>query len=446
MKLSDLDDDNAQVVDVSSVDPEHLDALEKSLLVYAMTNVVFAQQVFSIIRPDDFSNSEHQKIAAALIKILKNKPANYGLVYLGLEFKEHGVDVDLDEYIVYAGDIKSDDVAYQVAQKIHEIALKKKLQTKLAAATVDMKNLPVADALEILKQIELEIAAELVGEDTSKDLDTVLNGLEDFLLSNDMPIIYNIGVPAIDRNIVDFANHNLAIVGARPGVGKTALLVRSAYTNAAKGYRVHFFSLEMNEQQLGARFFSIASKIPPSFLLSKRAQIDPTALKLYMSRIKSLPLKVSMPGNKSLMHILQAIRESHIRYGTQIFYVDYLQLIQTKGRQRYEEVGLISTQLALLARELGVAIVAASQLGRSDKNEPTMDNLRESGNIEQDASLILLMYKPKEPIGTQQEHEELRIKIEKQRNGTNGLVFPIAFDPSSTHFYEIIQEQEDEDA
>ena len=440
-----IDELDSQVVDVTSVDPEHLDSLEKALLVYAMNNAVFAQQMLGIIASDEFSNTEHQKIAATLAKILESKPKNYGLVYLGLEFKDYGLDIDLDDYAEYAGDIKSDEVAYQVAQKIHEIALKKSLQSKLAAATVEIQNLRIIDALQHLKEIELEVSSKLVGEEQSKDLDTVLENLEEYVLGDEVPIIHNLGIPSVDRNIVDFTSHNLSIIGARPGVGKTALIVRSAYTNAAKGRRVHVFSLEMSERQVAARFFSIASKIPPSFLLSKRAQIDEAAFRLYMQKIKSLPLKISMPTNRSLVHILQAIRESHIKYGTEIVYIDYLQLIQTRGRQRYEEVGMISNELTALAKELGIAIVAASQLSRFEKSEPDLKDLRESGSIEQDASLVVLLYEPKEPLGTQQEHIEIRLKIAKQRNGVTGLVFPIAFDPASTHFYEIVKEPVDED-
>ena len=442
-----IDELAEEFVDVSTVDPEHLAALEKAVLVYAMSNIVFAQQLFGIVPPDEFSNSEHQKVAATLQKIIQSNPQNYGLVYLGLEFKDYGLDIDLDQYVEYAGDIKSDDIAYQVAQKIHEIALKKQLQSKLAAATIEIQNLRIIDALEKLKNIEVAISSRLVGEESSKDLDSVLETLGDYLLSDEMPIIHNIGIPVVDRNIVDFTSHNLTVIGARPGVGKTALVIRSAYTNATKGRKVHVFSLEMSERQVAARFFSIASKIPPSFLLSKRTQIDRHALELYMKKIKSLPLKVSMPTNRSLVHILQAIRESHLKYGTEIVYVDYLQLIQTRGRQRYEEVGMISNELTALARELGISIVAASQLTRFDKPEPDMKDLRESGNIEQDASLVLLLYEPKEPLMTPREDRmEIRIKIAKQRNGITGLVFPVAFDPSSTHFYEIVQEQGDTDA
>lgn len=433
-----------EFVNVSTVDPEHLAALEKAVLVYAMNNIVFAQQLFGIVPPDEFSNSEHQKVAATLQKIIQSAPQNYGLVYLGLEFKEYGLEIDIDDYVEYAGDIKSDEIAYQVAQKIHEISLKKQLQTKLAAATVEIQNLRVIDALQKLKDIELEVSSKLVGEEDSKDLDDVLETLGEYLLSDEMPVIHNIGIPVVDRNIVDFTNHNLTVIGARPGVGKTALVIRSAYTNAVNGRRVHVFSLEMSERQVAARFFSIASKIPPSLLLSKRAQIDKAVLASYHRKISNLPLKVSMPTNRSLVHILQAIRESHLKYGTEIVYVDYLQLIQTRGRQRYEEVGMISNELTALARELGIAIVATSQLTRFDKTEPDMKDLRESGNIEQDASLVLLMYVPKEPLGVAREdHMEIRIKIAKQRNGITGLVFPIAFDPSSTHFFEIVRESPD---
>lgn len=435
-----IDDLATQVVDIGTVDPEHLDALEKSLLVYAMNNAVFAKQMLTILTPDEFSNSEHQKIAVALEKILEEHPTNYGLVYLGLEFAERGLEVNLDDYAEYAGDIKNDDIAYQVAQKVHETALKKSLQTKLAATTVEIQNLRISDAIQRLKGLELEISSRLVGEEQSKDLESILKNLEEYVLGTEIPVIHNFGIPSVDRNIVDFAPHNLTVIGARPGVGKTALIIRSAYTNAVKGRRVHMFSLEMSERQVAARFFSIASKIPPSFLLSKRAQIDEEAFRLYMSKVQSLPLKVSMPTNRSLLHILQAIRESHLKYGTEVVYVDYLQLIKTRGRQRYEEVGLISNELTALAKELGIAIVAASQLSRFEKTEPDLKDLRESGSIEQDASLVVLLYEPKEPLGTQQEHIEIRLKIAKQRNGVTGLTFPIAFDPASTHFYEIIKE------
>ena len=437
-------------VETASVDPEMLNEFEKALLVYAMNNAGYARQLTKMLQPEEFSNPEHQKVFAVIQKVIEETtPKNYGLVTFAIEFQEKGLSVDIEEFYPYAGTIKSDNEANQIAFKLHDIFLKKDLQNNLSSLIVGLSGMSSSEAIERLKLIESEVGSRLLGADSGKSLDDALDGFEEFLLSPERPTIYRIGVPEIDRNIVDFTKNNLTVIGARPSTGKTALMVRSAYENAKDGVPVHVFSLEMSEHQLSARFFSITSRIPPRILLSKQNPLSPSVIAAHRKALRNLPLQLSMPSSITISSLIAEMRESAVKYGTQVFYVDYLQLVRASvGKGRYDEVSFVSQELTSIAKELGVSVVALSQLRRpqnkSLNNEPSMEELKESGDIEQDASLIFLMYKPKEPVIMHNDHMEIRIKIEKQRNGPSGQSFKIGFDPTKTFFYEIVTKEEGE--
>lgn len=436
--MGNFDDLTTQFFDTSSVEPEQLNQLEKSLLVYAMDNLVFASSLSHILKPEDFSVPEHQKVFAKIQDIVKSEPKSYGLVYVNLELSDNGVNIDIDEYAKYSKEIRSDSVAYQVAQKIQEYSLRSLLVKKLASASIDLQTASIEEALGRLRDIELEVTSRLVGSSDEYDIDSLINEFNEFIYSPDKPITYKLGIQEIDSILPDFTRSNLVIIGARPSVGKTALMVRSAYENAVDGRKVHIFSYEMSRRQITARFVSIPAKTLPSHLLTKRFVPSNLLMRNYTSVFDNMPLRISTPKSGTIGRLLQGIRESVIRYGTELVYIDYLQLVKVPGaKSRREEVGTISRELTRLANELNICIVALAQLKRHDKDEPVMDDLKESGDIEQDASLILMMYKSKEDEEsntTSGGEKYVNIKIEKQRNGEAGRRFKLKLNPAGMRF------------
>lgn len=217
---------------------------------------------------------------------------------------------------------------------------------------------------------------------------------------------------------------DITVIGARPGVGKSAIVTQMIGQMANKGYRVGYFNLEMNESQVYERFVSRMAEL--SLTRVRRAKKflggEKEAFDKANEEMSGYDVTIST-GSKSISEIRAISR--HQRF--QVIVIDYLQLIKADRRyaNRASEVGDISKAVKALAMELDVPIILLSQLNRTsehtDTREPSMSELRESGDIEQDASNIILMWNVSEKNKSYK-----GLKVEKQRQGENmkeGLKF-----------------------
>ncbi|QSF13584.1 replicative DNA helicase [Mycoplasma sp. Mirounga ES2805-ORL] len=213
------------------------------------------------------------------------------------------------------------------------------------------------------------------------------------------------GYNAFDTVTQGLQPNELIILAARPGMGKTALALNIAINNAIKQRNVAFFSLEMSPEQLMARIYSIVTEIN-SFKLKKPSLLtDLDLVKINSARnkkIEPMSLFIDDSVGTDLENLIWKCRRLHKVNPLDLIIIDYLQLIPTKkqGRNaesRQQEVGRISRALKTLAKDLKIPVIALSQLSREvDKREqkrPQMTDLRESGNIEQDADIIMMLYR-----------------------------------------------------
>src|ERR1700684_3694067 len=266
---------------------------------------------------------------------------------------------------------------------------------------------------------------------------------------------------------------DLIIVAGRPGMGKTALATNIAY-NVAKAHRaevqadgtmksinggiVGFFSCEMSAEQLAPRILAEQTSIASSMI--RRGGITETdfeKIRVYSIELQSLPLYVDDTGGLSISQLTARARRLKRQKGLDVIVIDYIQLLQGSGKRsdnRVQEVTEITTNLKALAKELNVPIIALSQLSRQvenrDDKRPQLSDLRESGSIEQDADVVLFVFREeyylsnKEPrpgtddhIKWQPEmdaaHGKAEIIIGKQRHGPTGTV-NLQFDAEVTRF------------
>lgn len=205
---------------------------------------------------------------------------------------------------------------------------------------------------------------------------------------------YNFSIGMVDHQFYDFTPGNTLVIGARPGVGKTAFALWASLNLVAKNIPVHFISMEMNLWQLGLRIFTAVTGIPGTRFFDTRSKNDEL---LQIDRVSNLlfklPLKITSEYNPTLEKIEHVIRESVIKYRTKVFFIDYIQLISNPNvESRHLEVASVAQKMKNLAIELDVAIVELSQLARKPNKEPIMADLKESGDIEQAASLIMLLW------------------------------------------------------
>jgi len=281
------------------------------------------------------------------------------------------------------------------------------------------------------------------------------------------------GLRDLDTKMGGLQPSDLIVLAGRPGMGKTALATNIAY-NIAKAHRaelqadgtqktinggiVGFFSCEMSAEQLATRIIAERTGIPSSHI--RRGGItesDFEKIRDYSIELQSLPFYVDETGGLSIAQLTARARRLKRQRGLDLIVVDYIQLLQGSSKRsdnRVQEVTEITTSLKALAKELNVPVIALSQLSRQvesrDDKRPQLSDLRESGSIEQDADVVMFVYREeyylanKEPRPGTPEHVKWTTEMElahgkaeviigKQRHGPTGTV-DLQFEGSVTRF------------
>lgn len=227
---------------------------------------------------------------------------------------------------------------------------------------------------------------------------------------------FNLGFPKIDKAIGGLDDGDVIIIAARPAVGKSAFALQMIRKFGRDGYKVGYFNLEMAEKQIYERSIAAVSgidmtriRLATTFLNDEKEKFDKG------NEILSKETNVmTLTGS----YTIQKIRTEQKQHEFDLIVIDYLQLIQSTSRRqnRATEVGDISRGIKAIATDFQIPVIALSQLNRaSEQNkdkEPTMSELRESGDIEQDATVILMLWNP-----NPEDLTEKKIKVEKSRNG-----------------------------
>ncbi len=242
-----------------------------------------------------------------------------------------------------------------------------------------------------------------------------------------------LGVPTgfidLDRLLGGLQKSDLIIVAARPGVGKTALCLSFARNAARLGKHVAIFSLEMSAEQVVQRLVSAETGIDAQRLRLGQLEEDEWPLFVQATGVLSeLPIFIDDTPSISALQLRTKARRIHAEHGLDLIVVDYLQLMSSdvRAENRVQEVSYISRMLKGLARELDVPLVAASQLSRAveqrtDKR-PVLSDLRESGSLEQDADVVMFIYR-EELYRPETERQHIAdVIVAKHRNGPTGVV------------------------
>ena len=270
-------------------------------------------------------------------------------------------------------------------------------------------------------------------------IDRIVAGEEDYGIQT--------GFADIDRKIVGMAPGDLIIVAARPSMGKTALAMNIADNVASRGIPTLIFSLEMSEEQLVSRQISARAMISGDSI--RKGNITDTqrnAIRSAARNIEAIPMMICDKSGLSIQGIQSIAKFSHIRSPIGLVVVDYIQLASSAGvgknGTREQEVSAITRGLKGLAKDLQCPVIALSQLNRSleartDKR-PMMSDLRESGAIEQDADVIMFIYRDDFYNKSSPIPGEAEILIRKQRNGPTGDV-RLGFQGDFSRFVDLYQ-------
>ncbi|WP_419656288.1 DnaC: replicative DNA helicase [Desulfosarcina variabilis str. Montpellier] len=236
------------------------------------------------------------------------------------------------------------------------------------------------------------------------------------------------GLSPIDRITGGFQHPDLIIIAARPGMGKTALCSNIAEGAARNGHPVFILSLEMSCEQLYSRQTAKTAKIDSQkFRLGGIQTAEWQRILDAQNELQRLPIYIDDTPRQHYMEIIRRSRRAAREHGIELIIIDYLQLIRGDGNQRKDlEVGDITGALKGLAKELNVPVVLLSQLNRGaegrDDKRPRLSDLRESGAIEQDADIVIFIYRDEYYNKETMEQGIAEINFAKHRNGRTGPV------------------------
>lgn len=244
------------------------------------------------------------------------------------------------------------------------------------------------------------------------------------------------GIPELDRMTNGFQDSNLIIIGARPSIGKTAIAVNMMeHIAVEKKIPCGFFSLEMPDTQIVERLSSMKGRIDSFKIKTGRLSIpDLKNLNTALGKIFEGPLYVVDQPNMKLLDLKAMARRMVKENGVKIIFIDYMGLITPENRQSpgYEQMSLVSKTLKTLARELEIPVIALVQLNRdAEGQEPSLNQIRGSGSIEQDADVVMFLHRDRKPEAAGEDGvvrsvnndpQDAKLIVAKQRNGMTGEI------------------------
>lgn len=418
---------------------------EKSLLgaiLISKDTLTAIDEVNQIIQPADFYRKANQDIYIAM-NDLASKNISFDIVTLSdkLNNKQKLESVggiayitELNNYVPSAINLK------RYADIIKEKAIRRKLVYNLNNISETAKNGDV-DINELLDKAEKAI---LNISNTTATNDTIVEPV-DYVMQSFLEIEnrYNNRVNGklfgIDTGFKDLNNitgglqkSDLIILAARPSMGKTAFAVNIALNITKKNIPVAIFSLEMSTSQLTTRLFSQRGEINSNNIRNGTLDdIDIKKLSTTAGILSDKPLYIDDTAGLTISQLKTKARKLKREKNVQLIIIDYLQLMQSTSNKQYnrqQEISDISRGLKLLARELDITIIALSQLSRAvetrqqNNKRPILSDLRESGAIEQDADIVMFLYRDDYYNANSQVKGLTELIFAKHRNGATGTI------------------------
>ena len=443
---------------IDRVAPQAVEA-EQSVLGSILIDPEAILKVADFLHPSDFYRPQHADIYEAMLA-LHNQREPIDLVTLGDELTRHDKLDGVGGPAYLATLMNAVPTAVHVEHYGRIVEQKAVLRNLIAAAgriaAVGYEEAhDTAAAIDRAEGILFEISQRrtVAGFET---LATLLGEAYDRLeyLHEHRGQILGIptGLAGLDTLLGGFQPSDLVILAARPSVGKTSLALNVALHAAVhERKRVAIFSLEMSREQLALRLLSSETGINPRPLQTGfMEETDWSKIAKVMNDMASAKMWVDDSPTLSVMELRTKARRLEVeQQGLDLVIVDYLQLMQastpTREPNRVQEVSEISRGLKNLARELKVPVLALSQLSRNVEQrgsaEPRLSDLRESGSLEQDADVVIFLYRAEgEPIADA-DLELVKAKIAKHRNGPIGEV-PLQFRRTHTRFYGVAARDE----
>ena len=456
--------------------PNNIEA-EQSVIGSILVSNDILDDVSPIINYTKFYDPIHQKIFLAIENLIsKGMLANPITLKNYFENDKNLIELEGHEYLVKITKFSTSlRQAIEYAKIIYDMHVRREL-IKISETTIDNasnKNidLPGEKIIEDSEKLLFDLAERGSFRKSFVKFDAALNQTIEMASKAFKSTEGIVGVPTgltdLDDRLGGLHNQDLVIIGGRPSMGKTALATNIAF-HAAKNIQdkglkssVAFFSLEMSCEQLSTRILSEQSRIKSNDI--RRGKISEEQFDKFIEtskNISELPLYIDETPAISIAAISNRARRIKRLFGCELVVVDYIQLMRAtniRNDGRVQEISEITQGLKAIAKELNVPVLAVSQLSRAveqrDDKKPQLSDLRESGSIEQDADVVMFVYREayylerKEPRPATVEHAEWQAKmneisnladimIGKQRHGPTGNI-KVEFEAMFTKFRDI---------
>ncbi len=469
--------------------PHNVEA-EQALLGAILVNNDAFYRVSDFLKPPHFFEPLHRKIYEVIGEFIRlNKHANPVTLKNFLPAEERVGEMTVAQYLArLAAEAVTVINAEDYGHAIHDLAIRRALIT----IGEDMVNIAYDAPVDMIPRGQIEDAERRLFElaETGRYdggfqsfTDAVKNAVDmanaAFMRDGHLSGV-SCGIRRLDAMMGGLQSSDLIVLAGRPGMGKTSLATNIAFNiaaayepaqqadgsmKAANGGVVGFFSLEMSSEQLATRIISEQTEISSSKI--RRGEINEAEfgkLVACAQMMQKIPLYIDQTGGISIAQLAARARRLKRQRGLDVLVIDYIQLMQgssKKSDNRVQEVTEITTGLKALGKELNVPIIALSQLSRAvesrDDKRPQLSDLRESGSIEQDADVVLFVFreeyyvKNKEPKPGSEEHlkweadmnsvrGKAEVIIAKQRHGPTGTA-QLAFQAEFTRFTDLAEDQ-----
>ena len=436
---------------IDRLPPQSIEA-EQSVLGSILIDRDALIEVADFLKPDDFYRQAHARIYAVMVDLSERRePIDIVTV---AEALDRGGDLEAIGGRAYLGTLSNQTPTAVHAAQYARIVERKAVLRNLIGAAGKIAGIGYEDPAEVTEAID-RAEAELFAVSQRRvsagfsQLKSLLHEAYDRLdyLHEHRGEINGIrtGFQDLDSLTTGLQKSDLVILAARPSVGKTSLALNIAEFAAARDRKsVGIFSLEMSKEQLVLRLLSSVANIDSQRLRTGFLdEMDFTRIAPAMNTLSGAPIYIDDTPNISTMELRTKARRLQAEVGLDMVIVDYLQLMQatatSKDANRVQEVAEISRGLKALARELKIPVIALSQLSRQpemrESKEPRLSDLRESGSIEQDADLVMFLWREKDRGSDDQaaEGEVIKLKLAKHRNGPTGEI-DLWFKKAQTRF------------
>jgi len=417
--------------------PPHSVEAEQSVLSAMLLEKEAINTAIEIIRVDDFYKDANKEIYEAML-VLNNRNEPIDLITLSEELKRRGT-LDSIGGITYLANLSSSIATTANTKYYCEIVQEKSILRRLITTSNEVMGLAYDNSENvnfIIDRAEKNIFDITQGAHKkgffpiSEVLLSSFAQIEERAATKGQLTGLTTGYADLDYKLSGMQKSDLILLAARPSMGKTALGINIA-TNASLrgGGKIAVFSLEMSKEQLVQRIISATAHVDLQKIISGN-MVDDEWLRVVnaMGPLSKMDIYIDDSAGISLMEMKAKCRRLKVEKGLDLIIVDYLQLMQADGRveNRQQEISAISRGLKAIAKEIACPVLALSQLSRAPElrsdHRPILSDLRESGAIEQDADVVLFLYRD-EYYDKESEKKNIgEVIIAKHRNGPTGSV------------------------